>query len=149
MFAGGSDLAWGDFDADGDQDLAVGSEGATVVFRNDAGTLTQQATTTELPGYNEDSGYTGAYDLRSLTWADVDNDADLDLFVPSVIEQNEWTNHLLRNDGAGDGGWTFTDAGAEDRPDLERPERLGRRRRRLGPRPVPGQHRPVQRSSGS
>ena len=30
VFAGGSDLAWGDFDADGDQDLAVGSEGATV-----------------------------------------------------------------------------------------------------------------------
>jgi hypothetical protein len=116
VFTGGSDLAWGDFDVDGDQDLAVGSEGATVVYRNDGGTLTQQATTAELPGYNEDSGYTGAYDLRSLTWADVDNDADLDLLVPSVIEQSDWTAKLLRNDGAGDGGWTFTDAGASIDP---------------------------------
>jgi hypothetical protein len=113
LFAGSSDLAWGDFDADGDQDLAVGSEGATVVYRNDAGTLALQATTAELPGYDEDSGYTGAYDLRSVTWADVDNDTDLDLLVPSVIEGFEFSTRLLRNDGAGEAGaWTFTDTGA-------------------------------------
>jgi hypothetical protein len=116
--AGASDLAWGDFDADGDPDLAVGSEGATVVYRNDDGTLARQDTTAALPGYEEDSGYTGAYDLRSLTWADIDNDADLDLLVPSVydVDQFQWSSRLLRNDGAGDGGWTFTDTGASIDP---------------------------------
>ena len=68
VFAGSSDLAWGDYDGDGDPDLAVGSEGRTVIYNNDAGALT--VTDIALPGYSEDSGYTGAYDLRSLTWAD-------------------------------------------------------------------------------
>jgi hypothetical protein len=40
LTAGASDLAWGDYDGDGDPDLAVGSEGRTVLYRNDAGTLT-------------------------------------------------------------------------------------------------------------
>jgi hypothetical protein len=113
VFAGSSDLAWGDFDGDGDHDLAVGSEGRTVVYANDGGNLTALAG--ELPGYAEDSGYTGAYDLRSITWADTDNDGDLDLLVPSVFDQDEFTFHtvLLRNDGPdGAGGWLFTDAGA-------------------------------------
>jgi hypothetical protein len=113
--AGASDLAWGDFDNDGDPDLAVGSEGATVVYRNEAGSLSAATTTPpELPGYLEDSGYTGAYDLRSITWADVDNDGDLDLLVPSVFDGQtfEFSTRLLRNDGPdGSGGWTFSDTG--------------------------------------
>jgi hypothetical protein len=107
--AGASDLAWGDFDRDGDPDLAVGSNGATVVFRNDAGFLT--ALPNVLPPYYEDSGYTNAYDLRSLTWADADNDGDLDLLVPSVLEPGafEYQTRLVRNDGPdGAGNWLFT-----------------------------------------
>lgn len=114
--AGASDLAWGDYDNDGDPDLAVGSNGDTVLYRNDAGTLVAASTSpASLPGYSEDSSYTGAYDLRSLTWADVDNDADLDLLVPSVFDSGtfEYSTRLLRNDGDdGAGGWTFTDANA-------------------------------------
>jgi hypothetical protein len=116
VVAGASDLAWGDYDGDGDPDLAVGSEGATVLYSNDAGTLTQATTSpAELPGYAEDSGYTGAYDLRSVTWADVDNDADLDLLVPSVFDGStfEYSTRLLRNDGPGEtGAWIFTDSAA-------------------------------------
>ncbi len=111
--AGASDLAWGDFDGDGDHDLAVGSEGATVLYRNDGGTLT--ALPTVLPGYYEDSSYTGAYDLRSLAWADADNDGDLDLLVPSIYDQDEFSfsTKLLRNDGPdGAGGWLFADTAA-------------------------------------
>jgi len=107
---GASDLAWGDFDGDGDPDLVVGSNGATVVYRNDAGFLTALPNT--LPPYEEDSGYSGAYDLRSLTWADADNDGDLDLLVPSVLEPGafQYATRLVRNDGSdGLGGWLFTE----------------------------------------
>jgi hypothetical protein len=109
---GASDLAWGDYDNDGDPDLAVGSEGATVLYRNDAGTLAPAATNPSvLPGYDEASSYTGAYDLRSITWADVDNDGDLDLLLPSVFDRGtfEYSTRLLRNDGDAGAAWRFTD----------------------------------------
>lgn len=114
VFAGSSDLAWGDFDRDGDPDLAVGSEGDTVIYRNDAGFLT--ALPNALPAYNEASGYSGAYDLRSMTWADADNDGDVDLLIPSIFDRAafQWQTRLLRNDGSDEaGGWLFTEAGTD------------------------------------
>ena len=113
LTAGASDLAWGDFDGDGDPDLAVGSDGVTAVYRNDAGVLAPLVD--DLPGYWEDSGYTGAYDLRSLAWADADNDGDLDLLVPSVFDfvLFQYRTALLRNDGDdGAGGWLFAEVAA-------------------------------------
>jgi hypothetical protein len=113
IIAGASDLAWGDFDHDGDYDLTIGSAGATALFRNDAGALT--AMPVALPGYQEDSGYDNTYDLRSLTWADFDNDGDLDLLIPSIYDEDTFTfrTALMRNDGDdGAGGWIFTDADA-------------------------------------
>src|SRR5690348_17115656 len=113
IVAGASDLAWGDFDHDGDYDLAVASEGVTVLFRNDGGMLT--AMPVALPGYLEDSGYDDTYDLRSLTWADFDNDGDLDLLIPSIFDASNFSYRtaLMRNDGDdGAGGWIFTDTGA-------------------------------------
>jgi hypothetical protein len=115
VIAGSSDVAWGDYDNDGDPDLAVGSEGATVIYRNDAGSLVKAVTTPGvLPGYTEDSGDTSAYDLRSITWADFDNDGDLDLFLPSVFDSAtfEHSSRLLRNDGEETGTWRFTDTSA-------------------------------------
>ena len=112
LSAGASDLAWADFDGDADYDLAVGSDGATVVYRNDAGVLTQLDGV--LPGYWEDSSYTGAYDLRSLTWADADNDGDQDLLIPSVFDPDTSSMRtvLMRNEGASAGSWLFTDTSA-------------------------------------
>jgi hypothetical protein len=113
IIAGASDLAWGDFDHDGDYDLAVGSEGVTALFRNDGGTLVEMSVS--LPGYYEDSGYEDTYDLRSLTWADFDNDGDLDLLIPSIYDEATFSfrTALMRNDGDdGAGGWIFTDAEA-------------------------------------
>ena len=109
MTAGASDLAWGDADGDGDEDLLVGSDGQTTLYRNDAGTLVP--TDTVLPGYAEDNDQAD-FDLQSITWADVDNDGDLDLLMPSVRDAAtfQYRTALLRNDGpTGTGGVAFTE----------------------------------------
>jgi len=116
LSAGASDLAWGDVDNDGDEDLALATDGQTVIYRNDFGTLV--ITDTELPGYYEDNDQ-GDFDLRSLSWADYDNDGDLDLLLPSVYDFEEFAYRtvLLRNDGTnGNGGWIFTDINADLAP---------------------------------
>jgi photosystem II stability/assembly factor-like uncharacterized protein len=113
LTSGASDLAWGDVDGDGDQDLAVGSDGQTVLYRNDEGTLVPSDTV--LPGYWEDNDQAD-FDLRSITWADYDNDGDLDLLLPSIWDDVTFTSHtaLMRNDGAnGSGGWLFTEVTAD------------------------------------
>ncbi|MFN0157369.1 MAG: FG-GAP-like repeat-containing protein [Bacteroidota bacterium] len=108
LSAGSSDLAWGDVDGDGDQDLAVGTNGATLIYRNDVGTLV--VTDTELPAYWEDNDQAD-FDLRSITWADYDNDGDLDLLIPSAFDEEvfEYRTALMRNDGPNTtNGWIFT-----------------------------------------
>ncbi len=97
LYAGTSDLAWGDADNDGDLDLAVGSEGQTYIFLNDAGTLSVMPET--LPGYHEENSQ-AYYDLRSISWADFDNDGDMDLLLPSVLNEDtfEYQISLMRND---------------------------------------------------
>ena len=111
LSVGATDLAWGDYDNDGDPDVVVASEAQTALYRNDGGALAR--TTTVLPSYFESSDFT-TLDLHSVTWADVDNDSDLDLLLPSVVSQyNYLPTAILRNDGPGSGGaWTFTDLGA-------------------------------------
>ena len=112
LTVGASDMAWGDADGDGDDDLAVGSEAQTVLYRNDAGTLVPTATA--LPGYDEDNDQ-GDFDLRSVSWADTDNDGDLDLLLPPIFDSDasERRTALMRNDGPdGAGGWTFTELDA-------------------------------------
>ncbi|MDM8008605.1 MAG: VCBS repeat-containing protein [Phycisphaerae bacterium] len=97
---GSSSLSWGDYDNDGDLDLAIaGNTGTTYVtkiYRNDgAGAFTDI-------GANLTGGYT-----CSLSWGDYDNDGDLDL----VIAGNTGTTYvtkIYRNDGGG----AFTDIGA-------------------------------------
>ncbi|MGQ0802206.1 MAG: FG-GAP-like repeat-containing protein [Pseudomarimonas sp.] len=109
LSAGASDMAWGDADGDGDQDLVVGSDGQTVLYRNDAGTLV--ITDTALPGYREDNDQAD-FDLHSISWADYDNDGDLDLLLPSIWDAETFTSRsvLLRNDGGnGSGGWLFAE----------------------------------------
>ena len=85
LTTGASDMAWGDVDGDGDLDLAVGTDGATVIYRNDAGVL--NLTDTALPGYWEENSQAD-FDIRSITWADYDNDGDLDLLIPSTWDDN-------------------------------------------------------------
>ncbi|MFH1121882.1 MAG: FG-GAP-like repeat-containing protein [Bacteroidota bacterium] len=112
MTTGSSDVAWGDADGDGDLDLVVGTDGATLLYRNDAGTLV--LTDTGLPGYWEDNSQAD-FDLRSVTWADYDNDGDPDLLLPSVFdfESFSYQTKLMRNDGTDNNGdliFTETDS---------------------------------------
>lgn len=97
IYAGSSDMVWGDLDGDGDLDLVVGSEGETILFRNDNGTLIKMDVA--LPGYYEDNSQ-AYYDLNSITLADYDNDGDLDLLIPSVFNFDlyEYETAFMRND---------------------------------------------------
>jgi photosystem II stability/assembly factor-like uncharacterized protein len=110
LTTGASDLAWGDVDGDTDLDLVVGTDGETVIYRNDAGALS--LTDTELPGYWEENSQ-AEFDLRSITWSDYDNDGDNDLLIPSSFDEVTFSyrTKLMRNDGPnGTGGWIFTEA---------------------------------------
>ena len=109
VFGSDTHLSAADYDQDGDPDLLVASGGSTALFRNDVGVLLQ--TDTQLPGYLEDSGFDSAYDLRAISWGDVDNDGDLDIIIPTVDTGGgllQLEPRWLRNDGAGAGNaWTF------------------------------------------
>jgi photosystem II stability/assembly factor-like uncharacterized protein len=109
---GASDLAWGDYNGDGAPDLVVASELETRLLRNENGTLVPTAI--ELPGYLEDNSQ-AEFDLDSVSWADYDNDGDLDLLIPSVYDQEafEYRTALMRNDGPdANGDYIFTDVDA-------------------------------------
>jgi len=105
-----ADLAWADYDNDGDPDVVVAGFESTTLYRNDGGSLLRTSTT--LPPYREDSDFS-TLDLQSVSWADVDNDGDPDLCLPSTVGDFGWLpTVILRNDGAGAGdAWTFTDSG--------------------------------------
>ncbi|HYF46172.1 MAG TPA: VCBS repeat-containing protein, partial [Acidimicrobiales bacterium] len=102
--AGGitGDMAWGDYDSDGDLDVVVASFEATQLYRNDGGGLV--LTDVALPLYDESGQFTPApLDRRAITWADYDNDGDPDLLIPSVFRHaTDYGNTvLLLHAGAG------------------------------------------------
>lgn len=77
--AGGS-VAWGDYDADGDQDLVLtGAAGNayTYIFRNENGQFT-----------NINAAVTAVVD-GSVDWGDFDNDGDLDILVSGITTEGE------------------------------------------------------------
>ncbi|NNF08179.1 MAG: T9SS type A sorting domain-containing protein [Candidatus Eisenbacteria bacterium] len=80
-----TDVAWGDYDNDGDPDLyVVNYNNENFLYRNDGGGVFTDVTTLRL----SDVG-----DSYSALWFDAENDGDLDLFV--VHESNG--NKLLMN----------------------------------------------------
>jgi enediyne biosynthesis protein E4 len=99
----GSGVAWGDYDGDGDWDLYVVNfpgplgappdpEGSNYLYRNDEGQFTDvtaQAGVSDLAGFG-----------MGASFADYDDDGDLDLYVT-----NYGPNRLFRNRGDG----TFED----------------------------------------
>ena len=73
-------LAWGDFDNDGDRDLAVAGPGFAVVYRHEGGGVFLEAV-----GLADEDG-TAVASGTSVAWADKDNDGDLDLVITGAGE---------------------------------------------------------------
>ncbi|MFN2272298.1 MAG: FG-GAP repeat domain-containing protein [Anaerolineae bacterium] len=88
------DVAWGDYDDDGDLDILLaghtGSTLTTEVWRNEDGLTFTQAIT----------ALTGIYD-SNVAWGDYDDDGDLDILLAGSAGANNRVTEIWRNeDGA-------------------------------------------------
>jgi uncharacterized repeat protein (TIGR01451 family) len=86
-------LSWVDMDSDGDQDLFVGTAGGTdpnAMFKNNGNGTFTKVTTGAIVTENTKS--------YASTWADIDNDGDMDGFVATEVGQK---NLLYINNGGG------------------------------------------------
>jgi hypothetical protein len=83
--------AWGDYDNDGDLDLAVSlGTGEVRLYRNDKGVLVSAGADAGMP-------QAGSHELRGLSWGDFDGDGDIDLLGGST--PTDKLTKVLRNDG--------------------------------------------------
>lgn len=104
--------SWGDYDNDGDQDVFLANDqGNDALFRNEGdGSFFK---------VSSDPVVTSGGNSFGSQWADIDNDADLDLFVTNAFWGGPWKNFLFLNNGDGsftrdtatvcskDQGWSY------------------------------------------
>lgn len=92
--------AWGDYDNDGDLDLAVSlGSGEVRLYRNDRGVLVSVGAQLGMP-------QAGSHELRGLSWGDYDNDGFIDLLGGATAKEK--LTLVLRNAG----GTHFTNVAA-------------------------------------
>ena len=97
------DLAWGDYDNDGDLDFASCGTSETNQFVSE---LYENQTGSGGGFVRRDAGFIGLANC-ALAWGDYDNDGDLDMLMTGVADPQALVTRLYRNDGA-EG---FVDAG--------------------------------------
>jgi len=112
-----TNLAWGDYDGDGDYDLYVTNwaeaflgDAINALFQNNGdGTFTN---VTDAAALGANNFLPAGGNSTAAAWGDYDNDGDVDLYVADFFGQDA----LLENDGG-----TFTEFGrAEGQIDLEK-----------------------------
>ena len=92
--------AWGDYDNDGDLDLAVSlGSGEVRLYRNDKGVLVSVGAQLGMP-------QAGSHELRGLSWGDYDGDGFIDLLGGATAKDK--LSVVLRNEG----GTRFTNVAA-------------------------------------
>jgi hypothetical protein len=92
--------AWGDYDNDGDLDLAVSlGRGEVRLYRNNKGVLVSVGAELGMP-------QAGSHELRGLSWGDYDNDGFIDLLGGATAKDK--LTVVLRNEG----GKRFTNVAA-------------------------------------
>jgi hypothetical protein len=99
----GGDVAWGDYDNDGDLDLVLTGRGVppgptayhTRIYRNTGGVFTDVGA--GLPGLRD----------TGVDWGDYDNDGELDLLLSGQTSTQSRISRVYRNDAG-----QFTDIGA-------------------------------------
>ena len=93
--------AWGDYDNDGDLDLAVSlGSGEVRLYRNEAGSLVSAGAQAGMP-------QAGGQEFRGLSWGDFDEDGFIDLLGGATAK--EALTVVLRNEG----GKRFRNVAAE------------------------------------
>jgi len=117
----GSTAAWGDYDGDGLLDLFVAnwrcfpecaSESAAELASDRLYRNRGDGTFEDVSALLGDKLQGAAF---AVSFADFDNDGDLDIYVVNDKVAHPIGNVLWRNDGPGCGGWCWSDASAETR----------------------------------
>ena len=115
----GTTAAWGDYDEDGHLDLYVANwscipgcemsdfaRSRDVLYHSNG-----DGSFTDVSGLLGFESLLGA--AFSVSWVDVDNDRDLDIYVVNDKAVNALGNVLWRNDGPGCGSWCFSNVSAQ------------------------------------
>jgi len=96
-----SDVAWGDYDADGDLDVIItgsnsGNSATTKIYKNEGNDTFTELTGISIPGTL----------VGDVAWGDYDNDGDLDILIQGYTDASQITSLYKNNDND-----TFADSG--------------------------------------
>ncbi len=96
-----SDVAWGDYDADGDLDVIIagsnsGNSATTKIYKNEGNDTFTELTGISIPGTL----------VGDVAWGDYDNDGDLDILIQGYTDASQITNLYKNTDND-----TFADSG--------------------------------------